>query len=405
MARFRLNYLLLILISFLLSLVYESRLSSVLFISLVILSVLSFIVLIINYFFVSVDFSNKNYTINKGQEQKIIIEIKNKGFMPLLPLEIIGELPVSTDGFLKKRKIITTTPPFKKTYISFMSAFKYRGVYQLNLDKIYIYDMLKLFKLSKKINISNDIIVLPRIISVNGIKGAISNDKEMESQLMQGFDKSVFSSIREYRQGDLLQSVHWKLSAKQDELLVKQYAESLSCDSAVVFDYSCDSTLGERAFIASDAVVETVVAISHAISAKGDVVNLFWEDSQNAGKLSQGILSEYKDFYSFYQDMSYLPFKKTSLSTGDLVDLSQVKYMNAKIIYIVSPWFNKSDMEKVYDLARDGISQVNYFYIYKNQNDDASTIINELKNINISQLKTDDLKLTLDNLLKGINLR
>ena len=102
MARFRLNYLLLILISFLLSLVY-SRLSSVLFISLVILSVLSFIVLIINYFLLVLIFQIKLHN-KQGQEQKIIIEIKNKGFMPLLPLEIIGELPVSTDG-LKKGKL------------------------------------------------------------------------------------------------------------------------------------------------------------------------------------------------------------------------------------------------------------------------------------------------------------
>ena len=33
------------------------------------------------------------------------------------------------------------------------------------------------------------------------------------------------------------------------------------------------------------------------------------------------------------------------------------------------------------------------FLYLQNENDDASTIINELKNINISQLKTDDLKL------------
>ena len=47
----------------------------------------------------------------------------------------------------------------------------------------------------------------------------------------------------------------------------KQYAESLSCDSAVVLIIAVIAHL-ERAFIASDAVVETVIAISHAISAK-----------------------------------------------------------------------------------------------------------------------------------------
>ena len=37
-----------------------------------------------------------------------------------------------------------------------------------------------------------------------------------------GYDPSELFDVREFQNGDRLQSVHWKLSARTDELMVKE---------------------------------------------------------------------------------------------------------------------------------------------------------------------------------------
>ena len=40
-----------------------------------------------------------------------------------------------------------------------------------------------------------------------------------------GDDPSQIFEIRDYRPGDKMQKIHWKLSAKSDSLIVKEYSE------------------------------------------------------------------------------------------------------------------------------------------------------------------------------------
>ena len=46
-----------------------------------------------------------------------------------------------------------------------------------------------------------------------------------------GMDSQEIFDTRYYRQGDLLKNIHWKLSAKADDLLVKEF--SMPADQSV----------------------------------------------------------------------------------------------------------------------------------------------------------------------------
>lgn len=100
------------------------------------------------------------------------------------------------------------------------------GIVSISVDRIYIKDLMSFVRLKKKVSTSAETTVLPEIIGEytydrNALEqGAL----ESEESSKKGNDFSDVQEIREYIPGDKLMSIHWKLSAKRDILMVKDRA-------------------------------------------------------------------------------------------------------------------------------------------------------------------------------------
>ncbi len=70
--------------------------------------------------------------------------------------------------------------------------------------------------------------------------------------------------IRDYRPGDPLRSVHWKLSAKVDELLVLEPVEPAYRTLAITVDRPCDPDAADAVYDALDWVLRTLAKKEHA---------------------------------------------------------------------------------------------------------------------------------------------
>ncbi|WP_224267857.1 DUF58 domain-containing protein [Haloprofundus salinisoli] len=85
-------------------------------------------------------------------------------------------------------------------------------------------------------------------------------------------DRDEFSSIREYRHGDALRDVHWRSSAKRDDLIVTQYSADEE-RRAVTLTAGGQS---ERA----DAMAEAVASLSFALLEAGVPVTVSVPDGR-----------------------------------------------------------------------------------------------------------------------------
>ena len=68
-----------------------------------------------------------------------------------------------------------------------------------------------------------------KITSIEQIGDMIIDNKAFE-------DKSRISSLREFREGDSVKAIHWKLSAKLDELIIKEFDNSADTNVIVFVD-------------------------------------------------------------------------------------------------------------------------------------------------------------------------
>lgn len=125
------------------------------------------------------------------------------------------------------------------------------GTYTIESIKIRVYDMFGLIPIPRKIELKGEIPVLPiqRMPSVatdsNGFRAKILT--KSNSPYSELYD------IREYVEGDPVKNVHWKISAKKDEIMVREPQEETHGRARIVMPLvgsrdTVDKNMGEVLF-------------------------------------------------------------------------------------------------------------------------------------------------------------
>lgn len=105
------------------------------------------------------------------------------------------------------------------------------GNIRIALEKYWIYDVLHLIRRTCRGKEVQRIGVLPEChllaVEVTRRTREFIADAEEYSDRESGDDPSEIYQVREYRETDSIHDIHWKLSAKADELLVKEHGRPL----------------------------------------------------------------------------------------------------------------------------------------------------------------------------------
>ncbi|MBO4459273.1 MAG: DUF58 domain-containing protein [Clostridiales bacterium] len=112
------------------------------------------------------------------------------------------------------------------------------GAYRYEFIKVRIYDLLGFFFISRRINRAYEILVKPRPempdIMPNTYGFKAKNLRKARQPVSEIYD------IRDYQPGDPVKSIHWKMSAKKDKLLVKDPFEQYGGHSRLMLKMTPD---------------------------------------------------------------------------------------------------------------------------------------------------------------------
>ncbi|MCM1308691.1 MAG: DUF58 domain-containing protein [Butyrivibrio sp.] len=117
----------------------------------------------------------------------------------------------------------------------------YCGVYELACEELLAYDFFGIFARRLECPKPVNIIVMPEDIEVGADMEALGlfEDRDAYSDPLAGNDVSEIKELRAYREGDRLSQVHWKLSGKSEELIVKEYEKQMGACVALVCGGLC----------------------------------------------------------------------------------------------------------------------------------------------------------------------
>ena len=112
------------------------------------------------------------------------------------------------------------------------------GSFTYKMPKIDVYDLFGFFHFSKTIDKDSEIVVKPvpampeRMPDMFGFKAkSLRKAKQPNTEIY---------DIRDYQMGDPVKSIHWKMSAKKDKLLVKEPLEEFGGHSRVILKLTSD---------------------------------------------------------------------------------------------------------------------------------------------------------------------
>jgi uncharacterized protein (DUF58 family) len=236
---------------------------------------------------------------NKDADIDISVNVTNRSIFPVpnacIKLEIMNIL----DSIPSEMSATVPVQLLNSQSMSFHISSHYCGKLVIKLKYIKIYDYIKLFSVKKKFNEKTEIVILPQIYPIEIFTDHTFDENtrsELYSKFKAGDDCSEVFDIRNYSEGDKINKIHWKLSMKQDTLMVKKYSLPVNCSVLILFEFYTDFSAGYMQKL--DTLIETLSSVSESIAESEAVHEISWYSTAKNAYISSEI-SASEDAASF----------------------------------------------------------------------------------------------------------
>ena len=199
------------------------------------------------------------HTVRRGEDVRLTLQVRHRGLLPIAPVRLelsAGPGLEGTEVLLRNRpgKLQTLVMPFRADHV---------GPWAPGVRAWTVEDLFGLFSIRREV--SDDpfrILVLPNTFDTEPLTLS-PGDPGTEALARATEDLSSPSDIREYQPGDPLKKIHWKLSLRKQELLVRKYDEPILQEVLILMDCSRPPSWGHPEAEADlrDALLETAASV------------------------------------------------------------------------------------------------------------------------------------------------
>ena len=365
------------------------RITIVFFAAVLFLPLLAYLLMLVNYFFVKFEVSVDKKIYDKREQAATLIRISNEGLLPT-PFIKVKIIQIDDNGKSADENVFALSlPPMKSVDFRSSIVMKRRGLYEVGIKEIELFDIFGLFKFRRRVNIIEEILVLPKkIMMYGGVgKNILAEDGEEKNKRKIGEDRTIVSHIRDYMEGDNINSVHWKLSSKKDDLVVKVYDRPNDSNIMIIADMQAhefeDSELWEDS---GDAVVEASLALALKCVYEGKICVLYWYDTQ-ASCIVWYEISTLAEFGTAFNHLAVTQVSFDGITAETILKNQEICDTHTKIIYVVNQGLDINTADILSSLASFDDCDVNCLCVDLKDQKETSDFVNELCLANVSAVK------------------
>jgi uncharacterized protein (DUF58 family) len=191
-------------------------------------------------------------------------------------------------------------------------------------------------------------------------------------------DHTEISDLRPYQQGDSIKKIHWKASAKQEELLVKNFEPKADTHVVIFLNSSASSYINDKDELIEDKGVEATLSIVNYCLCQSVKVSLYYENQGKRIHVEGNYLSDLREFMN--RLVSFHP-KESSSFASQVIKYSSVIPKGSTTVFI-TPTIDKDLGAQSIHWKMKGISPVYILLESHNQsniNEDINLIIQKLR--------------------------
>ncbi len=331
------------------SMVYTSRITAVILVIVLAYPIVAAGFTALQLIFLSAEFTQTRLTFPKNKSFDFCINVRNASILPCAPLELMCSLPDPESGRFIRKRVYVSLSPLASAKLVVEGRHLYRGCYAAEIEAISAIDPLRIIRITKKQDGRLTLVFLPRKLPLDDVMPSAVGEENFSSPNIITAEKEEFSHIRDYRPGDNIRLIHWKLTAKQDELMIKQYDSANDRRVLVVCDWS---NIGEvpvsplppkkkrektvpdgsgDSMLRADTIIETALAFVKAALDRG--IHSTVQMTQGS-ELREFSITNIPEYDYFYEMMTILPVTANSRYEEflELLDSSNVSRAAAVVL-------------------------------------------------------------------------
>lgn len=219
----------------------------------------------------------------KGCPLTYSIQVKNEGRIGCSKGKAIIKLENMLTGENEKQETAFSIRGRQAKVFECSHVFQNCGKIRITLEEIQSWDFIGAYGRKNKTHSVTNALSIPDTFHIELSMGAgaqtdLSSDEY--SMLKSGFDPSETFALREYRPGDKIKNIHWKLSEKLDEITVRELGLPVNNSVLLMLDSSYPAENSKPEHEVMDAIGETVISIAQELCDNGVPFQVAWYDSE-----------------------------------------------------------------------------------------------------------------------------
>lgn len=238
-----------------------TRFYYLIFLGLAAMLALGFIAALWTLFTLRFDIKGVRTRVNRGDRMMTVFTVRHGSLLPVSAIRVHLNVP---SAYAPTQEVNVSCPPFVRRTFRQVIACPHRGVYEAGVTRISVEDVFGLITLTRRPNTRLvRLEVLPRAWDVAPLP-LKSIDQGPEFRSTAAEDTASPSDVRTWQEGDELKKVHWKLSLRKRELLVRTYEESARPDTLIIPDLAEITALRDQQLTLEDCVCEASLSAAQA---------------------------------------------------------------------------------------------------------------------------------------------
>lgn len=174
--------------------------------------------------------------ITTGQPIRLNYRISNTSWLPIVHSRIQFSLDEKMAMPSHLSHIAYFSPQDTLSFQKDMTC-EYRGFYTVGQVKITIFDPMMFHRRIVEFDRALDVVVFPRIVKLpDFLYSPKAQEGTLKARDRSIDDRTHILNVRNFQRGDALKNIHWKLSAKRDELMTREFHKTMSSRLKVYLD-------------------------------------------------------------------------------------------------------------------------------------------------------------------------
>lgn len=334
----------------------------------------------------------------KGDKVNFIFSINNEDFFiyPYIRVTFHGAKTIF-ENQIQIRNF--TLQPYSGNSHSFELQCNYRGNYEIGINSVEIEDLFGLFKFKYNVFEPKFVTVYPRIVYLERFPLKTDFISESHSILNnRNEDMTTISDVRKYAYGDSLKRIHWKLTAKTQDFMVKKFQSTSDVNTLMLLDLHKNPYSSGENIIIEDKVIESIVAVLYYCLYNWIPINLvFFSGKMVNIKAKNNLL-----FNEIFEMMAKVKFNE-SVPIKDLLEIYVNNTLTKTNILIFTSNLDYELYNQIYKSSNSGFD-VSIIYtspekITGCKNTDVESILSFLPEIGVNSYRInidDDIKEILE---------